>query len=89
MLTVYCSHKGSPVCSVRKIGSSSNRRMLRRQLSNEKPSGNKKHEKTTAVSNEDSSVVPFSENWESEEESLMGGANGSKDDAQMVGVVAD
>ena len=83
----YYSYKGSPV-SVRKISNSSSRRMLRRQWSNEKPSGNKKHDKkTTAVSNEDG-VVPSSENWENEEESLMGEANGSKDD-QMVGVVTD
>ena len=74
------------MCSVRKISNCSSRRMLRRQSSSEKPSGNKKQQmKTTTVANEDTGIVPSSENWETEEESLVGGADGSKDDAQMVG----
>ena len=60
--------------------------MLRRQLSGEKPSGNKKQEKRSTVASED--IVPSSENWESEE-SLVGGADGNKENAQMVGVVVD
>ena len=63
--------------------------MLRRQSSSEKPSGNKKQEKKTTISNEDSGIVPSSENWENEE-SLVGGVDGCKDDDdQMVGVVTD
>ena len=82
------------MCSVRKISNCSSRRMVKRQSSNEKPSGNKKQQnKTTTVtrvSNEDTGVLPSSENWESEKESLVGGADGSKDeDTQMVGVAVD
>ena len=74
------------MCSVRKISNCSSRGMLRRQSNSEKPSGNKKRQKkTTAVDNEDTGIVPSSENWETEEESLVGGADGSKDDVQMVG----
>ena len=62
--------------------------MLKRQWSNEKPSGNKKPQKKGgAVANEDSGTVPTSENWETEEESVVQGADGSKDDdVQMVSV---
>ena len=83
------------MCSVRKISNcSASRRMLRRQSSSEKPSaGNKKQQKkttTVAVANEDvTGIVPSSENWDTEDESLVGGADGSKDDAQMVGVAVN
>ena len=57
--------------------------MLKRQWSNEKPSGNKKPQKKGgAVANDDSGTVPTSENWETEEESVVGGA----DDVQTVSV---
>ena len=78
------------MCSVRKISNSSSRRMLKRQWSNEKPSGNKKSQQkkaTVAVASEDTGIVPSSENWETKEELLVGEADGSKDDdIQMVGV---
>ena len=61
--------------------------MLKRQWSNEMPSGNKKpqQEKTTvAVASEDTGIiVPSCENWKTEEESLVGGADGGKGDVQM------
>jgi len=62
--------------------------MLHRQSSSEKPSDSKKQQNkattVTAVSNENTGVIPSSENWE---ESLVGGADGSKEgDVQMVGV---
>ena len=60
--------------------------MLKRQWSNEKPSGNKKPQKKGGtVANEDSGTVPASENWETEEESVVpDDSKGS--DVQMVSV---
>ena len=57
----------------------------------EKPSGYKKQQKAmpVAVATEETGIVPSSENSETEEESLVGGADGSKDDVYMVGVFID